>query len=271
MSYLETLSKRQKDLIAMVHLAALPGTPGSRLDPSEVAARAYEEAEIYAQAGIQTVMLENMHDVPYTKTVGPEIPATMAVVAAGLKSLGLTLGIQILAGCNREALAVAHAAGLDFIRAEGFVFGHIGDEGYLDSCAGDLLRYRRALGAERVAVFTDLKKKHSSHAVTQDVDLAETAEAARFFLSDGVIVTGSSTGKEASTQDLEALQELGLPRFVGSGITAENLSRFFPHAEGFIVGSSLKQQGHWENPPDPHRVRELVEEFQRLREESNLR
>ena len=64
-------------------------------------------------------------------------------------------------GSNKEALAVAHASGADFIRAEGFVFSHIGDEGWMESCAGELLRYRKMIDAERVMVFTDIKKKHS--------------------------------------------------------------------------------------------------------------
>lgn len=63
-------------------------------------------------------------------------------------------------GANREALAVAMASGADFIRAEGFVFSHVGDEGWVDSCAGQLLRYRRAIGAEDIMVWTDIKKKH---------------------------------------------------------------------------------------------------------------
>lgn len=63
-------------------------------------------------------------------------------------------------GSNKEALAVAHASGADFIRAEGYVFSHVADEGWMDSCAGELLRYRKLIGAERVMVFTDVKKKH---------------------------------------------------------------------------------------------------------------
>ena len=52
------------------------------------------------------------------------------------------------------------ATGGSFIRAEGFVYSHIGDEGWLDSCAGELLRYRRSIGAEEVGILTDIKKKH---------------------------------------------------------------------------------------------------------------
>ena len=46
----------------------------------------------------------------------------------------------MLAGGNREAVAVAQAARLQFVRAEGFVFSHVADEGWLDGCAGPLLR-----------------------------------------------------------------------------------------------------------------------------------
>lgn len=56
--------------------------------------------------------------------------------------------------CHRTVI------GLDFIRAEGFVFSHVADEGLLNACAGDLLRYRKLIGADHVRIFTDIKKKH---------------------------------------------------------------------------------------------------------------
>ena len=40
------------------------------------------------------------------------------------------------------------------------MFSHIGDEGFVNSCAGELLRYRKYIGAEHVKIFTDVKKKH---------------------------------------------------------------------------------------------------------------
>lgn len=67
---------------------------------------------------------------------------------------------QVLAGGNRQALAVALAARLQFVRAEGFVFSHVADEGWMDACAGPLLRYRRSIGADGVSVWCDVKKKH---------------------------------------------------------------------------------------------------------------
>ena len=105
----------------------------------------------------------------------------------------LFAGVQVLAAANRQALAVALAANLQvsflnhdnvscfasriwlrivykncsfdkkyqkfkYIRAEGFVFSHVADEGLMNACAGSLLRYRKQLGLDdRVAVFTDIK------------------------------------------------------------------------------------------------------------------
>ena len=104
-----------------------------------------------------------MHDIPYlNRQVGPEIVASMSVVCNEVKkeANNLPCGIQILAGANKEALAVAKAAGLQFIRTEGFVFSHIADEGTMNSDAGELLRYRKQIEADDILVFTDIKKKH---------------------------------------------------------------------------------------------------------------
>ena len=269
MTYQEYLKEKKKDLVAMIHLAALPGTPKNSLAPCEIMKKAVEEAKLYQNAGIKTVMIENMHDVPYTKTVGPEVTATMANVAKAVKDLGLYCGVQVLAGCNKEALAIAHSASLDFVRVEGFVFGHLGDEGLFDSCAGELLRYRRLIGAENVLVFTDIKKKHSSHALTADISLPETATAADFFCSDGVIITGTSTGEAVSLEELRALRPNPIRKLIGSGLTKDNLPQFFPLADIFIVGSHLKVDGSWENSPSPDRVRDFVKIFNDLQDNSS--
>src|SRR6476620_11542558 len=152
-----------------------------------------------------------MHDRPYLKGgVGPEITAAMTALAREVKrETGLVVGVQVLAGANREALAAAYVSGADFVRVEGFVFAHVADEGLIESCAGDLLRYRRAIGAQRVLVFADIKKKHSAHAITTDVSIVETARAAEFFLADGVIVSGVSTGEPASPEEVRDVAGVG--------------------------------------------------------------
>jgi membrane complex biogenesis BtpA family protein len=250
----------RRALIGMIHAGAMPGTPAASAGIDELCASAVAEARVYRDAGFTALILENMHDTPYLKGgVGPEVTAAIAREVA--REVKLPLGIQVLAAANEEALAVALASGAGFVRVEGFAFGHVADEGWIEASAGPLLRYRRAIGAEHVKVFADVKKKHAAHAVTADVDLADTARAAEFFRADGVIVTGSSTGRAAERADVECVAAaVSVPVLVGSGLTPENLAAYAA-ADGFIVGSSVKQGGVWSNALDRTRVEAMAKAF----------
>ncbi len=265
---MHNIFKNSKAIIGMIHVDALPGTPNFGGTLNAIVARAVHEAQIYRDAGIDMLAIENMHDVPYlNRTVGPEIVAAMTIVGYEVKrATGLRCGIQILAGANFAALAAAQSAGLDFIRAEGFVFAHTADEGIINADAGELLRYRRQIGAKDILILTDIKKKHSAHALTADVSLAETARAAEFFLSDGVIVTGAATGLPADAAEVTQVQAaVNIPVLVGSGVTLENVAQFLPVADALIVGSHFKTGGHWAHPVDGERVRAFMERVQSLR------
>ena len=253
----------QGALIGMVHVPALPGTPGHTVPPAEIVGASVKEATLLADAGFDAILLENMHDVPYLKReVGPEIVATMTAIAAAVReAVDHPLGIQILAGANRAALAVAHASGAGFIRAEGFAFAAVADEGLLEEAdAGPLLRFRKAIGAEEIVILADVKKKHSAHAVTADVGLGETARATEFFGADALVVTGTSTGEATSPDDLaEVRAATSLPVVVGSGVDPDSAPELLRHADALIVGSWFKKDGRWSNAPDPARVKRLVE------------
>ena len=244
--------------------------------------------------------------VAYMSLIGAAVTQALAETRTACP-----IGVQILSGGNHEAMAIALAlatmagstrggsaaagrrleskpvratgakakggagrlAGLGgFIRCENFVFSHVADEGLLIKAeAGELLRYRRAIGADgsgpdraEVAVLCDIKKKHASHSITADVSIGEVAEAAEFFGADGVIVTGSATGKPTSLRDVaEAAKATALPVLVGSGVSPEDALRLFEHADGLIVGSWVKRGGDWRNAVDPRRAATFVREVRR--------
>lgn len=122
-----------------------------------------------------------MHDVPYIKSkhFEPETVAIMTKICTEVRKIvprDIPCGVQVknknlleeyLQNCSQvlttgsmEAIAIAKACSFNFIRSEGFVFAHIGDEGYIESNAGLLLRYRKKIDAEDILIFTDVKKKH---------------------------------------------------------------------------------------------------------------
>lgn len=249
-------------LFGMVHVRALPGTPFNTDSIEKIVETAVKEAVQYQAAGFDGIIIENMHDRPYLKgKVGPEIVAGMTRIAIEIRrKLGNScpIGVQILAGANIEAMAVAHLAGLDFIRAEGCVFAHVADEGIIEADAGKLLRERSRIGAERIRIWTDVQKKHSSHAITADLDLEDWVHAAEFFGIDGVIITGSMTGKAAAQEEVRRAKTSGrIPVIVGSGLTPENAANY-AKADAWIVGSSVKFDNYWENPIDPDQLKAMV-------------
>ena len=266
-----SLFSRPKPVVGVIHVGALPGTPRNTQTVAELVSAARKEAKLYREGGVDGVMIENMHDVPYLRgEVGPEIVAAMTAIANEVKSevkseSHVPVGIQVLAGANIEAMAVAHAAGLDFIRAEGYAYAHVADEGLIQASAAKLLRYRRMIGATSVQVWTDVKKKHSAHAITADVSLGATAETVEFMGADCVIVTGNVTGEPPTASDVrEAKTHCRLPVILGSGISEENIAEFYHEADGFIIGSAFKVDGHWSNTIDPSRVTRFMSILDKL-------
>nr|XP_032801058.1 uncharacterized protein F13E9.13, mitochondrial-like [Petromyzon marinus] len=255
-------------VIAMIHVKALPGTPRSTLPMADIIAEARREAEIYKAVGVDAVLVENMGDVPYVAGCpGPEVTAAMTAVCCSLRRAlpHHPLGVQVLAGANHQALAVALAAGLDFVRVEGFVFAHVADEGLCQAAAGPLLRERRRLGADRILLLADIKKKHSAHAVTADVGVVDTALAAQFFLADGVVLTGRATACATSaTQLAEVRAAVALPVLVGSGVTLANVGDY-RGASGLIVGSHLKRGGAWHAELSPQRAGDFMDAVRAVR------
>lgn len=233
--------------------------------------RVRNEATIYKKYNLDGVMLENMHDLPYVQQrhLQPETVACMTRLAMEIRSIlpdSTPCGVQILACGNREALAIAKAARFQFIRAEGYVLAHIADEGFTDATAGTLLRYRHNIQADDVLVFSDLKKKHSSHAITGDVSLLETANMAAFFLTDGVVLTGVATGMPTSVGDIdEVFGKIEQPVLIGSGVTADTLETYYSRSHGLIVGSYFKEQGFWRNTLSEERVAEFMTTVNNLR------
>ncbi len=255
-----------KPVIAMIHTGPSPGSPGYVCMDS-IIDRAVAEAEMYIEAGADGLMVENMHDFPciHEREMGPEVAAFMTRVAYAVKRRAPDhpVGVQILFQANRTALAVALAAGCDFIRAEGWTHAHISDKGIADASAGMVVRYREAIHACHIPILADVKKKHAAHAWTADLSPADIARGMELHLADGIIVSGTHTGEMPSVEDLRSIREATrLPILVGSGACAENVETLAEVADGFIVGSALKEGGIWHAPVSEDRVNAFMEAVQ---------
>ncbi len=247
----------------MVHVQALPGSPRAALPLADIVTQAVGEAKQLAELGFDAIIVENMHDRPYVNTHGPEIAASMTRIVGAIRQAlpKIPMGVQILSSGEREAIAVAHACGAQFIRCENFVFAHVADEGLMSEAkAGPLLRYRASIGASAIKIFADVKKKHASHTLTADLTIDDATEAAAFFGADGIIVTGIATGRPTDANDVRTVRAATtLPVLVGSGVTPAQVRPLFEAgANALIVGSSIKRDGVWSNPLDVERCRAIL-------------
>ena len=101
--------------------------------------------------------------------------------------------------------------------------------------------------------------------MTADVNIAEMAQAAEFFLSDGVILSGRATGLPTDTEEIHRVKNsINLPVIIGSGVTVDNLDEYMT-ANAMIVGSHFKFGGNWYNEVDKSRVAKFMDRISSLR------
>ena len=253
-----------KALVGVVHCPPFPGSPRYAGDSVEsICAACLRDAEAYLEGGMNGLIVENHGDVPFLKPedIGPETSAFLAVVTDRImRAADVPVGVNVLANAPLPALAVAAAAGADFIRVNQWANAYVANEGFVEGRAGEALRYRAALRAERVKVFADSHVKHGSHAVVADRSVVELTRDLAFFDADAVIATGQRTGDSASMTEIDEIGgAVALPLLVGSGVTAENVAGILRRVDGVIVASSLKRDGDWWNEVEVERVRALVD------------
>ena len=230
--------------VGMVHLQPLPGSPGWEGDMPSVLRAALVDVAALTTGGMKAVMIENYHDIPfYPGRVPAETVSsmTLAVQAVRMEFPGLLVGVNVLRNDVESALGIAAATGAAFVRVNIHTGTAITDQGTIEGRAWNTLRRRRDLGVE-VGILADVRVKHARPLV--DRPLAEEVRDLRLRgLADGVIVTGTATGSGADPAEVALVREAlpDAPVLVGSGVTTATIGDFLPHADGFIVGSSLKE------------------------------
>src|SRR5215208_6452368 len=257
-----------KPIVAMAHLPPLPGTPlydeAGGADAIVEAVR--RDVEILIGAGVDAVLFCNEGDRPYQLKATFEGVAMMARVVTEVAPRDKPFGVDYLWD-PEAAMAVAAACGASFIR-EVVTGVYESDMGLWAPDAGRLLRYRRQLNAENVAVFMNITPEFASTLGTRDI--ATTARSVRVSsLADAILVSGPMAGAEPTVDAVrEAKRGCGdeTPVFANTGVKSTNVRDFLSVADGAIVGSDLKVDGGTWNPVDPERASRFMNEVRAARD-----
>jgi membrane complex biogenesis BtpA family protein len=250
-----------KPLIAMAHLPPLPGTPLYDADAGMAGAVEAVRVDLHVllEAGFDAVMFCNEGDRPYALNAGYEGVAALTRVVAELAPDDRPFGVDFLWDPG-AALAVAAVTGAAFIR-EVTTGVYESDMGMWNTDAAGLLRERRRLDADDVAVFMNVTPEFASPIGRRSVrEVARSAVVSS--LADAILVSGPMAGAEPDMAALhEAKEAVGddAPVLVNTGAKAGNIADFLEVADGAIVGSDLKRDGYTWNPVDPDRVKRFLE------------
>jgi membrane complex biogenesis BtpA family protein len=256
-----------KPVIAMAHVPPLPGTP--RYDAAAgvdgLVERVRADLRHLLASGVDAVMFCNEDDRPYVFHADPGSVAVMARVITELRPKDRPFGTDFLWD-PAAALALAKATGASFMRE--VVTGlYESDMGLWAPDAGALYRYRRQLDAQDVAVFANITPEFASPLGSRTV-YQRARSAAVSSLVDAILIAGPMAGAEPDLEQLREAKEAvgqGVPVLLNTGARIGNIARFLAVADGVIVGSSLKVDGHTWNPVDPARVQAFMAEVKRVR------
>ena len=254
-----------KPVIGMVHLPALPGSPFARpFDRDDIIKAALRDRDILLDAGFDAISISNEGDRPYVSHTPPETLALFTWVGAHLtRDLSVPYGCGVLID-PLATIAVGHALGADFVRISYGVTA--GSFGLVADNPGDILRYRRAIGADSLQLFVNL----SPHFATS-LDSRPLAEMARTYHAltqpDAFQVPGAGAGVLPDLNEVRQVKAAlpDTPVLVASGVTQATAAEALAASDGIIVGTCLKVDGHIYNPVDPARAHAFMDAVRAFR------
>jgi membrane complex biogenesis BtpA family protein len=250
----------KKPVIAMVHLGALPGSPlhDQARGIDRLVEGALKDLTALQKAGFDAVMFGNENDRPYEFAVDTASTATMAYVIGKLRSaITVPFGVNVLWD-PMSSIALAAATGAHFVR-EIFTGTYASDMGPWTPDAGRAMRYRDRLGRSDLPLLYNVSAEFA-YSLDQR-PLPDRARSAVFSsIPDAILVSGAITGEAAKMADLEAVKAVlpDTPVLANTGVKHATVGEVLRIADGCIVGSSLKVDGHTWNAVDADRAAEFM-------------
>lgn len=241
MNKLKKIFKKDKNIIiGAIHFPPLLGY--ANFPGFEMALKnALKDLAAFEKGGVDGIIFENNYDIPHKTFVDSSVVASMTYLGEQIKkATKLPLGVSILWNDYYTALSIAKILNLQFIRIPVFVDKVKTDYGIIRGRAKKIIKYRKAINAENVALFTDIHVKHAK--LLSKNNIIASAKLAVKNHSDAIIVTGKWTGQSPSLEELKLLRNSigSFPILVGSGTDKNNIKSLLKYADGAIVSTSLK-------------------------------
>lgn len=193
-------------------------------------------------------------------------------IAATMQRLGGTgEGTRIVIGAPKSdsslrtiplpaqiAVAVADAAGADFVRVEHLYTGaEVTSAGLLQGQCCEITALKRKLGTD-IPVYADVWERHGIPLCPQPLDEAAWQCVHEAF-ADGLFLCGKNAQESLSMARQVRQRVPGVPLFLGGGATGDNVRVLLQEYDAVCVATWIKN-GDMRNPVDPDRTRYFMEQ-----------
>lgn len=267
MEWIQQIFGVSKPIIAMCHLAALPGDPGydSQKGIAYIIERAEADLSALQEGGVDAVMFSNEASLPYLTKVERITPVCMArIIGELMDKIRVPFGVNVLWDAE-ASIDLAVATGAKFVR-EIFSGVYASDFGLWNTNAGAVARHQHAVSGQDIKLLYNIVPEGAAYLGNRDV--ADIARSTVFNTRpDALCVSGLTAGAETSTTTLKRVKEAvpDTPVFANTGVNLDNVVQQLEIADGAVVGTTFKRDGYIWNEVDIQRVKAFMDKVHQFR------
>lgn len=269
MSWLNDVFAHPKPVIAMCHMHPLPGDPSydSAAGMEALVESTRKEMLALQAGGVDAIMFSNEFSLPYLTETEPITAISMARIIGEIKhELTIPFGVNVLWDAS-ASIDLAVATGATFVR-EIFTGVYASDFGLWDTNVGRTARRRRAVDGGHVRLLFNIVPEAASYLGERTIEHI-TKSTVFNCKPDGLCVSGLTAGAATDASILQRVKDNAgdTPVVVNTGVKDTTAYELLSIADAAIVGTFFKKDGIFENAADTDRVKTLMAEVNRLRED----
>lgn len=269
MSWINDIFHKDKAIIGLCHLKALPNDPfyNEKDGMEDVFQNALKDVIALQNGGIDGIQFTNEFSFPYlsNEKADASTVAAMAVIIGRLKPyLTVPFGANII-GDTESTIGLCAAVGASWTR--GSYHGcWATNEGLLNSECYKIYRLRHNLHADDLKLIHYVVPESSKDVADRD---PVTILKAHYFLNkpDALGICGLVAGQKVDVELLKRFRQ-AYPEAVllaVTGINKDNIEEIMSIADAAFVGTYLKIDHIFENPIDENNVRALMNTMNKIR------
>ncbi len=253
----------KKILIGVVGLPPLPHRFNNTMSMSELIDYSVEEARLLAKGGVDSIIVQNLHDLPPGVDEQIETAAYMSVLTREIKRVtnGISLGVNVQTADPRANLAIAAACECDYVRIKNYVGAVVATDGIDNGCCSQAISYRHKINADQVKIYADVFDRMSSKLGEKDLGFM-VSQALGYGKADAVIITGSNINESIEMGKIAKSKAEKKPVLLGGGANLEDMEKWARVFDGAIVGIAFREDGY-SSKYDPEKIKAFIKEYRK--------